>query len=153
MAMRGLPVLLLGAASFAFAQAPAPKPVPAPPAAVPPPAAAPTAPAAAAREAETKRIQAALAALREQQQAVYQQFQMAQEMRRYEMGRPDPVAPPPSGVAPPPGNYEELLAERQRREARIRELSAEIDRLYARFREIEEERRALVEQLAAPPGE
>ena len=99
-------------------------------------------------DAELRRVQAALAVIQQTQQGVYQQFQMVQELRRAELGRPDPFAPQPNvGIAPPPQDYSELQRQREARESRIKELTAELDRLYARYRKLEEEKRPLLERL------
>jgi predicted nucleic acid-binding Zn-ribbon protein len=99
-------------------------------------------------DAELRRIQAALAVIQQTQQGVYQQFQMVQELRRAELGRPDPFAPQANvGIAPPPRDYAELQRERETRETRIKEYTAELERLYVRYQELEEEKRPLLERL------
>ena len=99
-------------------------------------------------DAELKRLEVALGRINQAQQSVYQQFQMVQELRRAELARPDPFAPQPSGIAPPPRDYNDLQREREARETRIKDLSAELDRLYARFRELEEQKRPLLERMS-----
>jgi hypothetical protein len=99
-------------------------------------------------DAEIRRIQAVLAVIQQTQQGVYQQFQMVQELRRAELGRPDPFAPQANvGIAPPPQDYNELQREREARETRIKEYTAELERLYARYQELEEQKRPLLERL------
>jgi hypothetical protein len=103
---------------------------------------------AAELDAEAKRIEATLNRIAQAQQGVYQQFQMVQELRRAELGRPDPFAPQPNvGIAPPPQDYNELQRQREYRENRIRDLTAELDRLYARYQELEDQKRPLLERL------
>ena len=99
-------------------------------------------------DAELKRLEAALGRINQAQQSVYQQFQMLQELRRAELARPDPFAPRPNGIAPPPRDYSELQREREARETRIKDLSAELDRLYARYQELEEQKRPLLERMS-----
>src|SRR5262245_48301954 len=76
-------------------------------------------------EAEAKRLEAALARIQQAQASLYQQFQMAQELRRAELARSDPFAPQPGGSAPPPGDYNELQRLREARDPRIKEPSAD----------------------------
>jgi lipase chaperone LimK len=75
---------------------------------------------------------------------------MVQELRRAELGRPDPFAPQENvGIAPPPQDYSELQRQREVHETRIKEYAAELERLYARYQELEEEKRPLLERLGA----
>ncbi len=98
-------------------------------------------------EAETKRVEAAIARIQQAQASVYQQFQMAQELRRAELAKSDPFAPQPNTTAPPPGDYNELQRLREAREQRIKDLGAELDRLYARYQELEAQKAPLLNRL------
>ena len=106
------------------------------------------APASAAETAQeqTRRVESALARLSQEQQSVYQQFQMAQELRRSELQ----IQPLQNfNVPATPPNYDDVKREQQARAQRMRDLQSEIDRLYARYREIEEQKRPLLETLSA----
>jgi hypothetical protein len=46
---------------------------------------------------------------------------------------------PATGIAPPPGNYEDLQRERAQREQRLKDFQAETERLYARYQEYQYE--------------
>jgi DNA repair exonuclease SbcCD ATPase subunit len=98
-------------------------------------------------DAEAKRVEAAIARIQQAQASVYQQFQMAQELRRAELAKSDPFAPQPNTMAPPPGDYNELQRQREAREQRIKDLSAELDRLYARYQELESQKASLLNRL------
>jgi len=98
-------------------------------------------------EAEAKRVEAAIARIQQAQASVYQQFQMAQELRRAELAKSDPFAPQPNTTAPPPGDYNELQRLREAREQRIKDLGAELDRLYARYQELESQKASLLNRL------
>jgi hypothetical protein len=98
-------------------------------------------------DAELKRIEATLNRLQQAQQSTFQQFQMVQELRRSELARPAPGALPATGIAPPPGNYEDLQRERAQREQRLKDLQAETERLYAHYQALEEEKRGLLERM------
>lgn len=101
-----------------------------------------------ARNPEVEALRAALAALQQEQQSVYQQFQMVQALRTAQQ----PVLPPgalPSYTPPPtPPSYEDLVRNRQRYEAEQAQYQAELERLYARYRELEEQKRPLLARLA-----
>ena len=99
-------------------------------------------------EAETRRLEAALGRIQQTQASLYQQFQMAQELRRAELARGDPFAPQPNvGIAPPPLDYNEVQRLREAREQRIKDLSAELERLYARYQDLEAQKGPLLNRL------
>jgi uncharacterized protein involved in exopolysaccharide biosynthesis len=99
-------------------------------------------------EAEARRLEATLARIQQTQAGVYQQFQMAQELRRVEMAKPDPTALPSSPqVSTEPLDYNELQRLRAERAQRIKDLDAEIERLYARYRELEAQKEPLLNRL------
>jgi|APFre7841882724_1041349.scaffolds.fasta_scaffold00920_4 hypothetical protein len=97
---------------------------------------------------ELRRLREALAAIQQEQQAVYQQFQMVQGLR----GSDTPPAGAPGALVytPPatPPNFEDLARERAAFDARQSRYRDELDRLYARYRELEERKRPLVERMA-----
>jgi hypothetical protein len=98
-------------------------------------------------DAQIRRIELALNRIQQEQRAVYQQFQMMQEMRRSELEenyQSSFVYTPP---ATPP-NYDEQVRTRQAREARLQGYTNELDRLYARYRELEEQKRPLLDELS-----
>jgi len=104
---------------------------------------------AAAIAQQMQRVEGALNRLSQEQVAVYQQFQMVQEMRRSEerlalqrlpIYRQSTLAPPPS--------LDDLQRDEAARTQRMNELQAEGDRLYTRYRELEEQKRPLLDALA-----
>jgi hypothetical protein len=102
---------------------------------------------AAELDAQIKRVEIALNRITLEQQSVYQQFQMVQEQQRNAMLRSYPstqVYTP----APTPPSYDEMVREREAREARLEAYESELDRLYARYRELEEQKRPLLDELA-----
>ena len=93
-------------------------------------------------------IEAALDRIQLEQQSVYQQFQMVQELRRSEQQQiyqSQLVYTPP---ATPP-NYDDLQRQKDEQAARLQGYQEELDRLYARYRELEEEKRPLLDELSA----
>lgn len=97
---------------------------------------------------QAQRVEAALNRLTQEQQAVYQQFQMIQELRRSEE-RLVLQRLPLSGTSSAIRNYDEVQREDEARAQRRNDLKAESDRLYGRYRELEEQKRPLLETLSA----
>jgi len=98
-------------------------------------------------QARIRGVEAALSRVSAEQQSVYQQFQMVQEMRRnerQELLNPMQVYTPPAS----PANYDDVMRDRQAREYRMQDYASQMDRLYARYRELEEQKRQLLDQLA-----
>jgi hypothetical protein len=97
---------------------------------------------------QVRQIEAALARISQEQQSVYQQFQMVQELRRNEERH---MLPWPSYESPPtsPPNYDDVRRQQEARAQRLRDHQYELDRLYARYRELEEQKRPLLETLSA----
>lgn len=99
-------------------------------------------------DAEARRLEATLARIQQTQAGVYQQFEMAQELRRVEMAKPDPTALSSSPqVSTEPLDYNELQRLRAERAQRIKDLDAEIERLYARYQDLEAEKEPLLNRL------
>ena len=110
-----------------------------------------TASAQAVPEARRKMIEASLAMLDREQQSIFQQFQMTQELRRFELQSSTLNVPQIFGPGVPPPNFEDVVSARAARDERLRRYGEELDRLYARYREIDEQKRALLAELTAPP--
>ncbi len=88
--------------------------------------------------------------VRQEQQSVYQNYQMTREARRLEVqeGSP-PMAQHPYGLdiyTPPPG-YDDVLREQQAREQRIQQYTDELRGLSARYLELERQRKSLLRQI------
>jgi hypothetical protein len=105
---------------------------------------------AASLQQQALRVEATLNRLSQEQAAVYQQFQMIQEMRRGEermaLQRMPIYRMSPNAVAP---SYDDLQRDDDARTQRMNDLQAEGDRLYARYRELEEQKRPLLDTLFA----
>jgi hypothetical protein len=96
---------------------------------------------------QVRQVESALARISQEQQSVYQQFQMVQEMRRSAQAQMQPLqsyTPPPT-----PPNYDDVKREEEERTQRIKDYQYELDRLYARYRELEEQKKPLLEELSA----
>lgn len=104
------------------------------------------APAQTPAETPLQRTQALLGAVREEQQAVYQQFQMIQSLQQAEMQSPDPG----SAAYAPPGqipNYDDVSRARQEQQARLSNYSGELQQLHERYRYLGEEASRLVDRM------
>lgn len=100
------------------------------------------------QQQQMQRVESALNRLTQEQQSVYQQFQMVQELRRNEE-RLALQRLPLSGTGAAIRNYDEVQREDEARVQRRSELQLESDRLYARYRELEEQKRPLLDTLSA----
>jgi hypothetical protein len=106
-----------------------------------------------AQQDEAKRIRDELALVQQEQQAVFQQFQMMHELRRG-LENPPPTPPPltmyDSGQSPP--NYYDQVAAQQERAQRLVYYGQEMDRLFARYQELDARRKVLLEELGKITG-
>lgn len=111
--------------------------------------------AAADSGPELEKLYSALNMLNQQQQAVYQQFQMVQEMRRgsvpmlYGM----PMPPPPSGQI---ANYDAVVEAQKSAILRAESLYQQADQLLAKYNEIEEMKKPIqsrIYELALKAGQ
>lgn len=91
---------------------------------------------------DLKSLQDALNMLNQEQQAVYQQFQMIQQLRRSNV---EPTAPSIGGG--PPGNYEEMISNKRAQAEREEAYAREMRDLYQRHRDIEREKQPLIHQI------
>lgn len=110
--------------------------------------------AAADHGPELERLSSALNMLNQQQQAVYQQFQMVQEVRRGS-DRPPYGIPALSPFDGQIANYDEVVAAQRNAIQRREALSRQADDLLARYNEIEtlkEPLRARIYALTLNPG-
>ncbi|MDF0679032.1 MAG: hypothetical protein P0107_08375 [Nitrosomonas sp.] len=106
-------------------------------------------PAVAGNEQQILELEAAIMQQQQEQQILFQRFQMLQELRRHEITQIEQALPTGSdviinGEAP---KYEDVARQRKERTERIRHYTDELDELYMRYQETENERRALIEQL------
>jgi len=102
--------------------------------------------AAADNGAELEKLYSALNMLNQQQQAIYQQFQMVQEIRRstepmlYDM----PMPPQPNGLIP---NYDALVEAHDKAIQRAESLYQQADQLLAKYYEIEEMKKPIQSRI------
>lgn len=106
-------------------------------------AAAPAQSSAADADTPLRRVEAALFAVRDEQQAVYQQFQMIQALQQIELQSPAP-AYVPQGQMP---NYDDTARARQDQQDRLRSYTYELQQLFARHRDLTGEAAQLLDQV------
>ncbi|HEV7929887.1 MAG TPA: hypothetical protein VGP12_07115 [Nitrosospira sp.] len=94
-------------------------------------------------------LEMALSHVSQEQQSVYQQFQMLQEMRRSEIQDINPLVMQDMGGVKdmPPITYDDSIKVQRERKERFQQHARELDRLYARYSELGEQKRAILEQL------
>ena len=106
---------------------------------------------AQAADEAVRALQQSLSLINQEQQAIFQQFEMIQQLRRANAE----AATPPIGGGPP-GNYDDMAATKrtqaEREEAYVRELQD----LYQRHRDLEQQKQPILDNLRRryppPPG-
>lgn len=106
-------------------------------------AAAPAQSSAPDADTPLRRVEAALFAVRDEQQAVYQQFQMIQALQQIELQSPAP-AYVPQGQIP---NYDDMARARQDQQDRFRSYTYELQQLFAHHRDLTAEAAQLLDQV------
>jgi hypothetical protein len=115
----------------------------------------------ASRQADPRiaQLEIALNQVDQERQAVYQQFQMTQELRRNEVQDNNPqviqganttsLMPYATGGLKdnPPTSYDDQVRVLRERQERIQQYGQDLTRLYSRYAELGEQRRALFDQL------
>ena len=110
----------------------------------------------AATDAEIRQLQASIAALQQEQQSLYQQFQMTQELRRTETQDLNPGVvqnSPVYDINSPQTSYEDQERAKQDRLDRIQKYTQDLNSMYARYRALEDQKTALrarIDELMQP---
>jgi hypothetical protein len=110
----------------------------------------------AATDAEIRQLQASIASLQQEQQSLYQQFQMTQELRRTETQDLNPGVvqnSPVYDINSPQTNYQDLERAKQDRLDRIQKYTQDLNGMYARYRALEDQKTALrarIDELMQP---
>ena len=102
---------------------------------------------AADNRAELEILHSTLNMLNQQQQAIYQQFQMVREVRLNAASRfygMPPMLPPPSGEI---ANYDEVVEAQKSAIRRAEVLDRQADQLLARYNEIEAMKKPLEQRI------
>ena len=101
-------------------------------------------------DAEVRQIQAQIAAIQQEQQTVYQQFQMVQTLRQDEQQAANPTVienSPVYSMDTPPPNYDDMVREKAARRERIQQYSSDLNTLMARYQSLEQQKQALMARL------
>jgi len=101
--------------------------------------------AAADQDADLQNLYTALNMLNQQQQAIYQQFQMVQEVRRSSLPLYGTSMLPQLMGAP--ANYDEAVAAQKSAIRRGEDLSQQADQLLEKYNEIEEMKKPLQQKI------
>ena len=97
-------------------------------------------------DAEVRQLQASIAALQQEQQSLYQQFQMTQELRRTETQDLNPGViqnSPVYDIYSPATSYEDQERAKRDRLDRIQKYTQDLNSMYARYRALEDQKTAL----------
>ena len=97
-------------------------------------------------DAEIRQLQASIAALQQEQQSLYQQFQMTQELRRTETQDLNPGViqnSPVYDIYSPATSYEDQERAKRERLDRIQKYTQDLNSMYARYRALEDQKTAL----------
>jgi len=97
-------------------------------------------------DAEVRQLQASIAALQQEQQSLYQQFQMTQELRRTETQDLNPGViqnSPVYDIYSPATSYEDQERAKRERLDRIQKYTQHLNSMYARYRALEDQKTAL----------
>lgn len=101
-------------------------------------------------DAEIRQLQSQLFAIQQEQQSVFQQFQMLQSLRRDEQQAANPTvienSPVYSSDNPPP-NYDDIVRDKAARDQRIRQYTSDLNTLFARYQSLEEQKPPLLARL------
>ena len=105
-----------------------------------------------ATDAEFQRLESQLMRVQREQQSVYQQFQMTQQMRGTELMMQNPPVvqnSPDYGGNNQPPNFDDVAREKADRDYRVKYYTDEMNRLYARYLELDAQKRMLQDRLDA----
>lgn len=99
-------------------------------------------------QSQIKDLEAQITRLQQEEQATYQQFQLAQEMRRNTLQQADLAANPYAngpgfGTVP---NYDDVVRMRQAQQAQIQQYTDDMNSLYGRYRELETRKQVLLDR-------
>ncbi|MGH8761961.1 MAG: hypothetical protein ACREUR_01875, partial [Nitrosospira sp.] len=93
-----------------------------------------------------------LSKVQQEQQSVYQQFQLTQELRRNEIQEDHPfIVQGSAGMGgvrdAPPINYDDNIRLQRERQERIQQYTRDLNDLYSRYSELGEQKKSLLGQL------
>ncbi|TXI24797.1 MAG: hypothetical protein E6Q61_03935 [Nitrosomonas sp.] len=103
-------------------------------------------------EAQIQDLEASLLRTTQHQQSVFQQFQMLQEIRRFEVAQDSfttlSQSPQAGGTLNSPiVDYDDAVRAKQDRQRKLQQYTLDLETLYQRFQELESEKRMIMEQI------
>ena len=103
-------------------------------------------------EAQIQDLEASLLRTTQHQQSVFQQFQMLQEIRRFEVAQDSfttlSQSPQIGGALNSPiVDYDDAVRAKQDRQRKLQQYTLDLETLYQRFQELESEKRMIMEQI------
>jgi hypothetical protein len=101
-------------------------------------------------DAEVRQIQAQIAAIQQEQQSVYQRFQMVQTLRQDEQQAANPTVienSPVYSMDTPPPDYDDMVREKAARRERIQQYTSDLNTLMARYQSLEQQKQSLTARL------
>ena len=101
-------------------------------------------------DAEIRQLQSQIYAVQQEQQSLYQQFQMLQSLRRDEQQAANPTVIENSPVYNsdnPPPNYDDIVRDKAARDARIRQYTGDLNTLWSRYQSLEQQKQPLIARL------
>jgi len=100
------------------------------------------------QDSQLRSTQAMLDAVREEQHAVYQQFQTIQSLQQAELQSADPAAAAYAAPGQIP-NYDDMARARQEQQVRLKNYSYELQQLHTRYRDLGTEAAQLLDRIRA----
>lgn len=100
-------------------------------------------------QGQIKDLESQVTRLQQEEQSTYQQFQLAQEMRRNTLQQADLAANPYAngpGIGTVP-NYDDVVRMRQTQQAHIQQYTDDMNSLYGRYRELESRKQVLQDRI------
>ena len=101
-------------------------------------------------DAEVRQIQAQIAAIQQEQQSVYQRFQMVQTLRQDEQQAANPTVienSPVYSMDTLPPDYDDMVREKAARRERIQQYTSDLNTLMARYQSLEQQKQSLTARL------
>ncbi|HEY6096401.1 MAG TPA: hypothetical protein VIU93_15780 [Gallionellaceae bacterium] len=95
---------------------------------------------------ELSRLESALNGVRQEQQSVFERYQLLKDLRLKEVEEGSPVYG--KDINTPPPNYDDFVRGQLAREQRIQQYTEELKRLSLHYLELEAQRKSLVEQIS-----
>lgn len=98
-------------------------------------------------EEQIRQLEASLSRIHQNQQNIFQQFQIIQELRRFEFTQEEEIISSPPVFSETLPEYEETVKRRETRQNRLQQYTSDLDKLYSQYQDLEAEKQFLIEQI------